>query len=176
MSLKLCQMILSRRATQCNFKRTLKTKVKTVDGHKIRVRNEEWISTIGLEVHAQLKTETKLFSRALSAGRGRSAGPVNTNVLPFDASIPGTLPVLNKKCVNLATKAALALKCDLNKVSTFDRKHYFYADLPAGYQITQQRKPIASNGRIDFTVLKSTNVAETYEFGANIVQLQLEQV
>ena len=70
----------------------------------------------------------------------------NSQVSLFDASTPGTLPVINKKAVELALKTALALNCQINEVSTFDRKHYFYADLPAGYQITQQRRPLAVKG------------------------------
>ena len=82
-----------------------------------------------------------LYFRSLAA-YGNSA---NTQVSMFDASTPGTLPVINKKAVELALKAALALNCQINEVSTFDRKHYFYADLPAGYQITQQRRPLGWN-------------------------------
>ena len=82
-----------------------------------------------------------LYFRSLAAF-GNSA---NTQVSLFDASTPGTLPVINKKAVELALKAALALNCQINEVSTFDRKHYFYADLPAGYQITQQRRPLGWN-------------------------------
>ena len=74
-------------------------------------------------------------------------GPVNSQVSLFDASTPGTLPVINKKAVELALKTALALNCEINEVSTFDRKHYFYADLPTGYQITQQRRPLGVKGK-----------------------------
>ena len=154
------------------FIRTLKTKVSKIDGQNVRIRSKEaWISTIGLEVHAQLKTKTKLFSRAL-AGYG---GPTNSQVTLFDASTPGTLPVINKHAVELALKAALALNCNINPISYFDRKHYFYGDLPAGYQITQQRKPIAFDGHLDFNVLKSGTVSETSLKRANIIQLQIEQ-
>merc|ERR1719323_400839 len=128
--MKRCHPILSL------SKRSLQTKVSRIDGEKVRIRSKQpWISTIGLEVHAQLSTKTKLFSRALAA----YGGSVNSQVSLFDASTPGTLPVINRKAVELALKAALALNCDIDQTSTFDRKHYFYADLPAGYQITQQR-------------------------------------
>ena len=131
--------------------RTLKTKISTITDQKVRTRSKgSWISTIGLEVHAQLQTKTKLFSRALAV----YGSSVNTQVSFFDASVPGTLPVINKKAVELALKAALALNCQINSVSTFDRKHYFYADLPTGYQITQQRRPLAIKGYLDYTVLK----------------------
>ena len=79
-----------------------------------------------------------IYFRSLAA----FGNSTNTQVSLFDASTPGTLPVINKKAVELALKAALALNCQINEVSTFDRKHYFYADLPAGYQITQQRRPL----------------------------------
>ena len=152
--------------------RGLKTTISKIDGQEVRLSSKQgWISTIGLEIHAQLLTKTKLFSRSLAA----YGGSANSQVSFFDASTPGTLPVINKKAVELATKAAQALNCDINQVSTFDRKHYFYADLPAGYQITQQRRPIASKGYLDFTILKSSTVKETYRKRAEIIQLQIEQ-
>ena len=154
------------------LKRSLKTKVVKQGGQIVRVRSKEpFMSTIGLEVHAQLQTKSKLFSRAPAS----YGAPANSQVSLFDASTPGTLPVINKKAVELALQAALALDCQINQVSNFDRKHYFYADLPAGYQITQQRRPLALNGNLDFTVLKSASIKETYEKCASIIQLQLEQ-
>lgn len=113
------------------------------------VSSKKWQSVVGLEVHAQLNTESKLFSGAQNV----FGAVVNNCVSLFDAAIPGTLPVLNRKCVELGIKTALALSCRVNEVSTFDRKHYFYADLPTGYQITQQRAPLASDGVINFQVL-----------------------
>uniref|UniRef100_A0A1I8F315 GatB_N domain-containing protein n=1 Tax=Macrostomum lignano TaxID=282301 RepID=A0A1I8F315_9PLAT len=102
--------------------------------------------------------------------------PVNTQVSLFDAAIPGTLPVLNQRCVELALKTALALNCRINDVSAFDRKHYFYADMPAGYQITQHFRPLANHGRLEFYWQPDdndpTSIAESV---ADIVQLQLEQ-
>lgn len=112
------------------------------------VSETKWQSVVGLEVHAQLNTESKLFSGA----QNTFGGVVNNCVSLFDAAIPGTLPVLNRRCVELGIKTALALSCTVNEVSTFDRKHYFYADLPSGYQITQQRAPLASDGVINFQV------------------------
>lgn len=113
------------------------------------VSNKNWKSVVGLEIHAQLNTESKLFSGA----KNTFGGVVNNCVSLFDASVPGTLPVLNRKCVELAIRTALALSCTINEVSTFDRKHYFYADLPTGYQITQLRQPLANDGVINFQVL-----------------------
>lgn len=91
-----------------------------------------WISTIGLEIHAQLATKTKLFSGALS----KFGLPTNSSVNLLDAAIPGTLPVLNKRCVELAVASAMAVGCRINPVSYFDRKHYFYADLPVSHHQT----------------------------------------
>lgn len=113
--------------------------------------SDKWQSVVGLEVHAQLNTESKLFSGA----QNTFGGVVNNCVSLFDAAVPGTLPVLNRKCVELGIMTALALSCKVNEVSTFDRKHYFYADLPTGYQITQQRNPLANDGVINFQVVCS---------------------
>lgn len=86
----------------------------------------KWKSVVGLEVHAQILSNSKLFSRAAN----EFASPVNTNVSLFDCSMPGTLPVLNERCVEAGVLTALALNCNVNSVSAFDRKHYFYADMP----------------------------------------------
>jgi aspartyl-tRNA(Asn)/glutamyl-tRNA(Gln) amidotransferase subunit B len=99
---------------------------------------------VGLEVHAQLKTVTKAFCRC-SADFG--ALP-NTNVCPVCLALPGALPVLNEKAVELAVRAALALGCTVHPVSIFARKNYFYPDLPKGYQISQFDKPLATDGAV----------------------------
>lgn len=101
--------------------------------------------TLGLEVHCQIDTKTKLFSRALV---DETAEP-NENVDFLDAGIPGTLPVPNEFAIEQALKTSLALNMTINEVSIFDRKHYFYQDLPLGYQITQFYQPIGVNGYID---------------------------
>lgn len=103
------------------------------------------------------------------------AAPVNANVSLFDAAIPGTLPVLNEACVRAGLSTALALSCDINLVSMFDRKHYFYADLPAGYQITQQRAPLARNGTLTFPVFIPGITKKPYQKTVHLHQLQLEQ-
>uniref|UniRef100_A0AAG5CMU9 Glutamyl-tRNA(Gln) amidotransferase subunit B, mitochondrial n=1 Tax=Anopheles atroparvus TaxID=41427 RepID=A0AAG5CMU9_ANOAO len=131
----------------------------------------KWKSVVGLEVHAQLETKSKLFSGARSTF---GAAP-NTCVSLFDASIPGTLPVLNKSAVELGVKTALALGCEVNPVSMFDRKHYFYADLPTGYQITQQRAPLARRGSLSFPVAIPGITKVPYYKSARLHQLQLEQ-
>ncbi|MDR0291198.1 MAG: Asp-tRNA(Asn)/Glu-tRNA(Gln) amidotransferase subunit GatB [Elusimicrobium sp.] len=102
---------------------------------------------IGLEIHLQLKTKSKLFC-ACPSGMPDEAAP-NSAVCPVCTAQPGSLPVLNKGAVELAVKAALALNLNINKVSIFDRKNYFYPDLPKGYQITQLFKPISDNGYLE---------------------------
>lgn len=106
-------------------------------------------ATIGIECHVQLKTVSKLFSAA--ANDAREAQP-NTLVNHIDFGLPGALPVFNREALTLASRAALALKTRPQLFSTFDRKHYFYPDLPMGYQITQYDQPIIIGGHVDFEV------------------------
>ncbi|XP_070199894.1 glutamyl-tRNA(Gln) amidotransferase subunit B, mitochondrial-like isoform X2 [Littorina saxatilis] len=133
----------------------------------------DWQSVVGLEIHAQINTASKLFSGAST----KFGAPINSQVAPFDAALPGTLPVLNKDCVEAGVLTALALGCRINQVSKFDRKHYFYADLPAGYQITQQRQPLACDGQVNYVHVTSgagqTSTAEMRT--CRLIQLQLEQ-
>lgn len=103
-------------------------------------------AVIGLEIHAQLKTNSKLFSVASS---GFSSFP-NENISEVCLGMPGTLPVLNKKAVELAVKTGLALNCEIATESVFSRKQYFYPDLSKGYQITQDDRPICGPGHVDF--------------------------
>src|SRR5476651_950710 len=105
--------------------------------------------TIGIECHVQLKTKTKLFSGA--DNDAREAAP-NTLVNHIDFGLPGALPVLNEEAVHLASKAAFALGSTPQKFSKFDRKHYFYPDLPMGYQITQYDEPIVLGGAVEIEV------------------------
>ncbi len=99
---------------------------------------------VGLEVHVQLKTKTKAFCRC-SADFG---APPNTNVCPVCLALPGALPVLNERAVELAARAAFALGCTVHPTSIFARKNYFYPDLPKGYQISQFDKPLATGGSV----------------------------
>ncbi len=105
--------------------------------------------TIGIECHVQFKTNTKLF--AAVSNDARSAEP-NTLISHICLGMPGALPVLNKKAIEFASRAAFALGTAPQKVSKFDRKHYFYPDLPMGYQITQLYEPIVLNGKVQITV------------------------
>ena len=107
-----------------------------------------WETVIGLEVHAQLSTNTKLFSSAST----KFGSEPNTQVDLVDLGLPGVLPVVNKDAFKKAIRFGLAIEADINQESTFDRKNYFYPDLPKGYQITQMTKPIVEGGSIDIDV------------------------
>jgi aspartyl-tRNA(Asn)/glutamyl-tRNA(Gln) amidotransferase subunit B len=133
---------------------------KHIDG-----RTGPWEVVIGLEVHAQVASKSKLFS---GAAVGFGAGP-NEQVSLVDAAMPGMLPVINRYCVEQAVRAGLGLKAQINTWSRFDRKNYFYPDLPAGYQISQYKDPIVGEGEIE--VEKDDGTA----FVVRIERLHLEQ-
>ena len=109
---------------------------------------DKYDMTIGIECHVQLSTITKLFSGADNDARDKSP---NSVVSPIDFGLPGMLPVLNRQAVNLAIKAGKALGSEIAHVSRFDRKHYFYPDLPKGYQTTQMYQPIILAGLVNVT-------------------------
>ncbi|MCW8132306.1 MAG: Asp-tRNA(Asn)/Glu-tRNA(Gln) amidotransferase subunit GatB [Planctomycetota bacterium] len=112
------------------------------------VDTRTWQPVIGLEVHAQLKTDTKLF-----CGCETSFGaPANTKVCPVCLGLPGSLPVMNGKAFRFALKAALALNCTIAKFTKWDRKNYYYPDLPKNYQISQYDLPFATKGWLDITL------------------------
>ncbi|MEX2649316.1 MAG: Asp-tRNA(Asn)/Glu-tRNA(Gln) amidotransferase subunit GatB [Alphaproteobacteria bacterium] len=124
-----------------------------------------WEVVIGLEIHAQVTSKAKLFSGAPTTF---GAEP-NTQVAFVDAAMPGMLPVINRFCVEQAIKTGLALGAEINLVSVFDRKNYFYPDLPAGYQISQYKSPVVGKGR----VLVDMKDGTTRDIG--ITRLHLEQ-
>lgn len=105
---------------------------------------EQYETLIGLEVHVELSTDSKIFCNCST----KFGSKPNTNICPVCVGMPGTLPALNKKVVEYALRAGIALGCEINKEIVFDRKNYFYPDLPKGYQISQLYFPIAENGKI----------------------------
>lgn len=119
-----------------------------IDDENKAVDNAEYEAVIGLEVHAQLKTNSKLFC-SCSTEFGKTP---NKNTCPVCSGQPGVLPVLNAEAVKMAIKAGLSLNCSINKKSVFARKNYFYPDLPKSYQISQFEEPICSNGYLEIEV------------------------
>jgi aspartyl-tRNA(Asn)/glutamyl-tRNA(Gln) amidotransferase subunit B len=113
----------------------------------VKGKKNDWQVVIGIEVHAQINTKTKLFS---NSGTTSDAMP-NTQTSFFDIASPGMLPVLNWNAVEKAVSTGLAINGNINQYSSFDRKHYFYPDLPQGYQITQLYNPIVQGGEIEIT-------------------------
>src|SRR3546814_4451576 len=114
------------------------------DEDLIKGATGDWEIILGLEVHAQITSQAKLFSGASTAV---GAEP-NTQVSLVDAALPGMLPVINRYCVEQAVKTGLGLRAQINLRSVFDRKNYFYPDLPQGYQISQFKHPIVGEGEI----------------------------
>ena len=134
----------------------------------IQGRTGPWELIIGLEVHAQVASNTKLFS---GAKVGFGAGP-NEQVSLVDAAMPGMLPVLNRFCVEQAVKTGLGLKAQINRHSRFDRKNYFYPDLPQGYQISQLFHPIVGEGEV---LVERPDDKDGTTFTVRIERLHLEQ-
>jgi aspartyl-tRNA(Asn)/glutamyl-tRNA(Gln) amidotransferase subunit B len=114
----------------------------------IQGKNNQYELTIGCEIHAQVATESKLFSRSST----KFGAPQNSQTSFIDAAMPGMLPTINKEAVRLAIKTGLGINAKINKRSIFDRKNYFYADLPQGYQISQYLDPIVSGGYVDINL------------------------
>src|SRR6202165_5724660 len=125
----------------------------------------EWEVVVGMEVHAQVSSTSKLFSGAST----EFGGAPNSHVSLVDAAMPGMLPVLNEYCVAQAVRTGLGLKAQINLKSVFDRKNYFYPDLPQGYQISQYKSPIVGEGEV------IVDTPEGERFTGGIERLHLEQ-
>ena len=126
----------------------------------------DWEIVIGMEIHAQVTSQAKLFSGASTA----FGGDPNSHVSLVDAAMPGMLPVINEECVRQAIRTGLGLKAQINLKSTFDRKNYFYPDLPQGYQISQYKSPIVGEGTV---IVDVPETGETITVG--VERLHLEQ-
>ncbi|KAG7135621.1 hypothetical protein HYQ45_006616 [Verticillium longisporum] len=135
---------------------------QTVDG---------WELTVGIEIHAQLNTARKLFSPAATSFNDAP----NSHVALFDLSMPGSQPLLQKETLIPALRAALALNCDIQPISRFDRKHYFWWDQPSGYQITQYYEPFARNGQIMLFARDGIAPEDGESVTIGIQQVQMEQ-
>ena len=120
---------------------------KNKSEYLINRHDNQYEVVIGLEVHAQVTSESKLFSTSAT----KFGAEPNTQVSLVDAAFPGMLPVINEYCVKQAIKTGIGLKAKINKRSVFDRKNYFYADLPQGYQISQYKYPIVGEGSLKIT-------------------------
>ena len=131
----------------------------------IEGRTGRWEAVIGMEVHAQVTARSKLFS---GAAADFGAAP-NSQVSLVDAAMPGMLPVVNEHCLEQAVRTGLGLGAEINRVSAFDRKNYFYPDLPQGYQISQYSRPIVGRGHVDIVLDDGTTR------GIGITRLHLEQ-
>ena len=134
------------------------------NGNLIAGATGDWEVVIGLEVHAQVNSNAKLFSGASTA----FGGAPNSHVSPVDAAMPGMLPVINEECVAQAIRTGLGLNAKINLRSTFDRKNYFYPDLPQGYQISQYKQPVVGEGEVEIDVDGETKMV-------GIERLHLEQ-
>ncbi|KAL2838874.1 glutamyl-tRNA amidotransferase subunit B [Aspergillus pseudodeflectus] len=159
------------------LRKQLKQDAKSAKAQKRRRREQEeasrekWELTVGVEIHAQLNTEAKLFSRASTS----SSEVPNSNVALFDLAFPGSQPEFQVATLLPALRAAIALNCEIQPVSRFDRKHYFYQDQPAGYQITQYYEPFARNGHIDLYKHDGIAPEDGDHIRVGIKQIQLEQ-
>ncbi|KAG4436493.1 hypothetical protein IFR05_008034 [Cadophora sp. M221] len=159
------------------YRKQLKDEAKTrkaEGGKKSNKDNQtlnEWELTVGIEIHAQLNTARKLFSSAASTINDVP----NTHVALFDVAMPGSQPTFQKETLIPALRAALALNCDIQRTSRFDRKHYFHWDQPSGYQITQYYEPFAKDGYITLYAHDGIAKEDGDQIRIGIKQIQMEQ-
>ncbi|KAK4614901.1 Glutamyl-tRNA(Gln) amidotransferase subunit B, mitochondrial [Fulvia fulva] len=154
-----------------------KSNVNATKKSKLNPRLEKWELTVGVEIHAELNTACKLFSSA-PASIGDGEGAANSRVALFDAATPGTQPQFQHATLLPALRAAIALGCEVQRKSGWDRKHYFHWDQPNGYQITQYYEPFAKDGTLTLTAsdgvpASDLNGADSLKIG--IKQIQMEQ-
>lgn len=140
----------------------------TESAYRIHGATGDWEVVIGLEVHAQVTSKAKLFSGAATAF---GAEP-NTQVSLVDAAMPGMLPVPNRECIRQAVRTGMAIDAAINKWSRFDRKNYFYADLPQGYQISQLYHPLVGEGRIEIALDDKNPDAGTKAIGVERIHVE----
>jgi len=160
------------------LRKLLKEQAKALkaSGHKKKKKADNqtvpgWELTVGIEIHAQLNTARKLFSPAATSFNDDP----NSHVALFDVAMPGSQPVFQPETLIPAVRAALALNCDIQRVSRFDRKHYFHWDQPSGYQITQYYEPFAKNGRIELLERDGIAAEDGESITVGIQQVQMEQ-
>jgi aspartyl-tRNA(Asn)/glutamyl-tRNA(Gln) amidotransferase subunit B len=136
--------------------------------------NEKYEVVIGLEIHAQLKTDSKIFCACST----RFGGEPNSNTCPVCLGLPGALPVLNRRVIELAGRAALALNLEINHASIFSRKNYFYPDLPKGYQISQYDRPFSEHGWVEIPTSERNESGHAVEWNTRrfgITRLHIEE-
>ncbi|HWU04764.1 MAG TPA: Asp-tRNA(Asn)/Glu-tRNA(Gln) amidotransferase GatCAB subunit B, partial [Novosphingobium sp.] len=136
--------------------------------YRIHGATGEWEVVIGLEVHAQVSSNAKLFSGSATAF---GAEP-NSQVSLVDAAMPGMLPVPNMECIRQAVRTGMAIDAQINKWSRFDRKNYFYADLPQGYQISQLYHPLVGEGAIEISLDDKNPEAATKTIGVERIHVE----
>jgi aspartyl-tRNA(Asn)/glutamyl-tRNA(Gln) amidotransferase subunit B len=137
--------------------------------YRVQGESGEWEVVIGLEVHAQITSNAKLFSGASAA----FGGEPNRHVSLVDAAMPGMLPVVNRECIRQAVRTGMAINAQVNRYSRFDRKNYFYADLPQGYQISQLYHPIVGEGEVE--VILDEKDADSPRKTIGIERIHVEQ-
>jgi len=140
----------------------------TESSYRIQGATGEWEVVIGLEVHAQVVSQSKLFSGAATAF---GAEP-NSQVSLVDAAMPGMLPVPNRECIRQAVRTGMAINAQINRWSRFDRKNYFYADLPQGYQISQLFHPLVGEGAIEVTLDEKDPDSATKTIGVERIHVE----